>query len=46
MSNYYIRDCKEKDFDSFMFEELKNGKWAKVAVEGRAKNRWVELVEQ
>jgi len=35
MQNFYIRDCKVKEFDYFDFEELKDGKWSKIRVEGR-----------
>lgn len=34
MQNFYIRDCKENEFDYFEFEELKDGKWSKIRVEG------------
>jgi len=35
MQNFYIRDCKVKEFDYFDFEEVKDGKWSKIRVEGR-----------
>ena len=35
MENFYIRDCKVKEFDYFDFEEVKDGKWSKIHVEGR-----------
>jgi OmpA-OmpF porin, OOP family len=35
MQNFYIRDCKVKEFDYFDFEEMKDGKWSKIRVEGR-----------
>jgi len=34
MPDYYIRDCKEWQFDSSVFEVFRNGKWEKVLVEG------------
>ena len=34
MENFYIRDCKENEFDYFEFEELKDGKCSKMRVEG------------